>query len=42
MYGKLYSKLLAQAANKNTKFMFTKTGWFFLEDGFKSDCLEKF
>ena len=27
--GKLFTKLLAQVANKNTKFMFTKTGWFF-------------
>ena len=25
-YRKLSTKLLAQAANKNTKFMFTKTG----------------
>ena len=28
LYGKLPTKLLAQAANKNTKFMFTKTGQF--------------
>ena len=26
LYGRLFTKLLAQAANKNTKFMFTKTG----------------
>ena len=41
--GKLFFKLLAQAANKNIKFMFTKTeGCFFLEYGFRSDCPEKF
>ena len=43
LYGKLFTKLLVQAANKNTKFMFTKTGQFlFLKYGFGSDCLEKF
>ena len=26
VYGKVITKLLAQAANKNTKFMFSKTG----------------
>ena len=26
LHGKLFTKLLAQAANKNTKFVFTKTG----------------
>ena len=26
LYEKLYTKLLAQAANKNAKFIFTKTG----------------
>ena len=26
LHGKLSTKLLAQAANKNSKFMFTKTG----------------
>ena len=40
LYGKLSTKLLAQAAYENTKFMFTKTGW--LKYGFRSDCLEKF
>ena len=40
--GKLFTKLLAQVANKNTKFMFTKTGWFFfLKFDFKSDCPKK-
>ena len=28
LYGKLSIKLFAQASNKNTKFMFTKTGNF--------------
>ena len=34
------TKLFAEAANKNTKFMFTKSGRF--KYGFRSDCLEKF
>ena len=43
LYGKLSNRLLAQAANKNTKFMFTKTGWLlFFKYGFRSDCPEKF
>ena len=43
LYGKLYTKLLGQAANKNIKFMFTKLdSCFFLMYGFRSDCLEKF
>ena len=28
LYGKLFTKLLAEAANKTTEFMFTKTGRF--------------
>ena len=43
LYGKLFTKLLVQAANKSTKLIFTKTGQFlFLKYGFGSDCLEKF
>ena len=38
---KLPTKLLAQAVNKNTKFVFTKTGWFFLKYGSRSGCPEK-
>ena len=35
LYRKLSTKLLAQVANKNTKFMLTKTGWLlFLKFGF--------
>ena len=38
LYGKLFTKLLGQAANKNTKFMFTKTGLLlFLRYDFRSD-----
>ena len=41
LYGKLLTKLLPQAANKNTNFMFMKLdGCFFLKYGFISDCLE--
>ena len=41
--GKLSTKLLAQTANENTKFMFTKAGQLFLlMYGFRSDCPEKF
>ena len=27
LYGKLSTKLLAETAHENTKFMFPKTGW---------------
>ena len=40
--GKLSTRLLAQTANKSTKFVFTKTGRFFLKYVFKSDRPEKF
>ena len=37
LYGKLFTKLLAQATNENTKSVFTKTGqlFFFLGRRFK-------
>ena len=34
LYGKLSTKLLAQAANKNTKFMFMKLEGYFLLKGY--------
>ena len=40
LYGKLCAKLIAQAPNKNTKFLFTKTE--LLKYGFRRDCPEKF
>ena len=43
LYGMLSTKLLAQAANENTKIMFTKTGLLlFFKCGSKSECPEKF
>ena len=39
--GKLSTKLLAQAASKNSKFMYTKTGRLISSKyGFRSDCPE--
>ena len=40
--GKLSNKLLSQTANKNTKFMFAKTGrFFFCKYDFRNGCPEK-
>ena len=44
LYGMLSTKLLAQAAHRNNKFIFTETGLFlfFLKYDLVIDCPEKF
>ena len=45
LYEKLSTKLLVHAANKNIKFMFTKTldsSSYLIKYGFRTDCPEKF